>query len=322
MLVTTLVRSLCLTFHSPNQRTTTQGWEVQKTRLRRVFCGLSICMNTWQDFYQSIRDPNWPECVNEHEFTKLPNHIKHEILTLHNSQPFISLLQKDIVDVFVDDTVETATDNFDLEFLVANDFRVFYNKILDGGGNTIGQRYPLILKLLYPDRIFNNCLEWCSGHGVIGFRLLADEICKNLHLLEMYQPAVNACKKTIANMPTRFANRVSIHETSTLSSLQSDIRFDLMVANPPHFPLQLGDQLFRIPKTQHQRITVDKEWQTHKDFFTNAAKYLADDGVILLQEIYHIDEFAEMIDRGGLKIKKMFVEKTRPCPWYLELVHK
>jgi tRNA1(Val) A37 N6-methylase TrmN6 len=267
-------------------------------------------MNIWQNFYQNIRDPSWPECVNEHEFTKLPDYIQHEILTLHSGQPYISLTQEDIVDVFVDNIVETNTDNFDLEFLVANDFKVFYNKILEGGGNSIGQRYPLILKLLYPDRVFDSCLEWCSGHGVIGFRLLADEICKNLHFLEMYQPAINACKKTIANMPARFANRVSIYETSTLASLQSNIRFDLIVSNPPHFPLQLGEQLFNIPKTHHQRITVDKEWQIHKDFFANVAKYLADDGVILLQEIYHIDEFSEMIHSGGLKIKNMFVEKN------------
>ena len=279
-------------------------------------------MNTWQNFYQNIRDSSWPECANEHEFTKLPNHIQDEILTLHNGQTFISLAQDDIVDVFVDGIVETATDNFDLEFLVANDFKVFYNNMLEGGGNSVGQRYPLILKLLYPDRIFDSCLEWCSGHGVIGFRLLADGICKNLHFLEMYQPAVNACKKTIANMPTRFANRVSMYETSTLTSLPSDIRFDLIVSNPPHFPLQLGDQLFDIPKTHHHRITVDKEWNTHKDFFANAAKYLADDGVILLQEIYHIDEFSEMIDQGGLKIKNMFAEKNYPLPWYLELTHK
>jgi tRNA1(Val) A37 N6-methylase TrmN6 len=244
------------------------------------------------------------------------------ILRLHKEQDAVSLTSEDIVDVFTTPIVENDADNFDLEFFIANDFKVFYNSNLEGGGNSFSQRYPLILKLLYPDRIFNNCLEWCSGHGVIGFRLLADEICKNLHFLEMYQPAVNACKKTIANMPIRFANRVSIYETSTLTSLPSDIRFDLIVSNPPHFPLQLGNQLFNIPQNHHRRITVDKEWQTHKDFFANAAKYLADDGVILLQEIYNIDEFSEMIDQGGLKIKNMFIEKNRPLPWYLELVHK
>ena len=252
--------------------------------------------------------------------SRSPSSIKqNEIAT---SQKLVSLTSEDIVDVFAIPIVENDVDNFDLEFFVASDFKVFYNHNLEGGGNSIGQRYPPILKLLYPDKIFNNCLEWCSGHGVIGFKLLADEICKNLHFLEMYQPAVNACKKTIANMPVRFENRVSIYETSTLTSLPSDIRFDLIVSNPPHFPLQLGDPLFKIPQNHHQRITVDKEWQTHKDFFANIANNLAEDGVILLQEIYHIDEFAEMIDHGRLKITKMFAEKNNPLPWYLELTHK
>lgn len=232
------------------------------------------------------------------------------------------LTSEDIVDFFATPIVENDADNFDLEIFVANDFKVFYNNNLEGGGNKFGQLYPSIIKLLYPDRIFNDCLEWCSGHGVIGFRLLADEICKNLHFLEMYQPAVNACKKTIANMPIRFANRVSIYGTSTLTSLPSNIRFDLIVSNPPHFPGLLGNELGDIPQNHRRRITVDHEWKTHKDFFANVANNLAEDGVILLQEIYHIDEFAEMIDHGRLKITKMFNIKNNPLPWYLELAHK
>ena len=92
-----------------------------------------------------------------------------------------TLTSEDIVDVFATPIAENDADNFDLEIFVAKDFPVFYNNTLEGGGNNFGQLYPSIIKLLYPDRIFNDCLEWCSGHGVIGFRLLADEICKNLH---------------------------------------------------------------------------------------------------------------------------------------------
>ena len=279
-----LARSQFPTCHSPNQRIQPRDGKDKKGR-KALFLWLSICMRKWQDFYQTIKDPSWPLCVNEHEFTKLPTHIQHEILTLHKGQDLLSLTFEDIVDVFSIPIVETDADNFELEFAVANDFNVFYNNNLDGGGNDIGQRFPLILKLLYPDRIFNNCLEWCSGHGVIGFRLLADEVCKNLHFLEMYQPAVNACKKTIANMPTRFENKVSIYQTSTFKSLPDEIKFDLIVSNPPHFPLQLGNQLFKIPQNHHQRKTLDKEWQTHKDFFSNAAKYLTEDGIILLRKI-------------------------------------
>ena len=67
---------------------------------------------------------------------------------------------------------------------------------------------------------------------------------------------------------------------------------------------------------------MDKEWQAHQDFFTNIVKHLTEDGIILLQEVYHIDEYAEMISSAGLKIKKMFAIKHQPSPWYLELTHK
>ena len=231
----------------------------------------------------------------------------------------MSLTFEDIVDVFSTPIVETDADNFDLEFAVANDFNVFYNNNLDGGGNDIGQRFPLILKLLYPDRVFDHCLEWCSGHGVIGFRLLADGVCKNLHFIEMHGPAVDACNKTIEKMPTRFAGKVSLTHASTLASLPETIKFDLVVSNPPNFPLMLGNQLFKTDKNSHSRITVDSQWQCHKDFFAHIAGHLEPDGVILLQEIYHVDEFKPLIDKAGLVITKMFSEKNNPLPWYLEL---
>lgn len=35
-------------------------------------------MSTWQEFYQQIRDPSWPDCVAEENFITLPNHIQQE----------------------------------------------------------------------------------------------------------------------------------------------------------------------------------------------------------------------------------------------------
>jgi 16S rRNA G966 N2-methylase RsmD len=275
-------------------------------------------MNSWHDFYQNIRDPSWPECVNEHEFVHLPHHIQQEILKLHNGKSYLELTQDDIVDVFVNDA-HPQSDSFDLEIAVANDFKVYYNYSLDGGGNSHGQQYPLILKYLYPDRVFNHCLDWCGGHGVIGFRLLADGVCKNLHFIEMHGPAIDACKKTIEKMPDRFIGKVSLTHASTLASLPEKIKFDLVVSNPPHFPLILGNQLFKTDKNSYSRITVDRQWQCHKDFFAHIAGHLEPDGVILLQEIYHVDEFKPMIDESGLVITKMFAKKHHPLPWYLEL---
>lgn len=279
-------------------------------------------MSTWQEFYQKIRDASWPDCVNEHEFNNLPDDIQKEILHEHAGLSFVKLTKDEIVDVFQNNTTATAPDQVELEFRVANDFVVYYNKLLDGGGTTIGQRYSLILKYLYPNRKFDRCLDWCGGSGLIGFRLLADGICDKVDFVESFVPAVDACKKTLTHMPDRFANRVQMHTVDSLTLLPTDAVFDLVVSNPPHYPLQLGQKFFDIPQNHHDRITVDRQWQAHRDFFANIKRHLSRDGVILLQEIYHVDEYAEAIRQGGLKIKRMFAEKRTPLPWYLELEHQ
>jgi hypothetical protein len=40
-------------------------------------------MSTWQEFYNQIKDANWPECNNEQDFSKLPQSIQSEIKQLH-----------------------------------------------------------------------------------------------------------------------------------------------------------------------------------------------------------------------------------------------
>ena len=37
-------------------------------------------MSTWQEFYNQIRDPSWPDCDNEKDFEFLPGHIKSECI--------------------------------------------------------------------------------------------------------------------------------------------------------------------------------------------------------------------------------------------------
>lgn len=40
-------------------------------------------MTPWQQFYQGIRDPAWPDCVQEQDFDLLPDSIKLEIVEVH-----------------------------------------------------------------------------------------------------------------------------------------------------------------------------------------------------------------------------------------------
>jgi hypothetical protein len=44
-------------------------------------------MSTWQEFYQAIRDPAWPDCDQEHQYSQLPLHIQQECQQVHGYQP-------------------------------------------------------------------------------------------------------------------------------------------------------------------------------------------------------------------------------------------
>lgn len=41
----------------------------------------------WRAFYENVRDPSWPDCKNERDFHKLPDHVKHELITVFKYQP-------------------------------------------------------------------------------------------------------------------------------------------------------------------------------------------------------------------------------------------
>jgi hypothetical protein len=286
-------------------------------------------MNRWNNFYQNIRDPSWPDCATENEFSKLPRHIQDEILTMHNGSEYLKLSDENItyLPLTWSPPVQLDEHNFPLTFAVANDFVVYYNHSIEGGGVHNGQNFPRIIKYLYPDRVFEHGMEWAAGHGAIGFRLLADNICKKLHLVEIHKSAVAACEKTIENMPARFKNTVEISHISTLAKLNDNLQFDLIVANPPSYQSHLWtpDSFKSAPMQDWSRISFDKNWQVHQDFFANIKKHLMPNGVILLQEQKlgsSVFEFEKFIAGSGLKIVSAFYEKINQDTWYLELAHK
>lgn len=44
-------------------------------------------MTPWQEFYQNIRDPSWPECATEEDFAALPETIQRECQEVFGYQP-------------------------------------------------------------------------------------------------------------------------------------------------------------------------------------------------------------------------------------------
>ena len=284
--------------------------------------------NLWNNFYQNIRDSSWPDCPNEHEFFNLPIRIQDEIIDLHNGLNLIKLQDKDItyLPMQLADPC-TINNEFDLTFSVASNFQVYYNNQIPARGHKFGQNYPRVIKYLYPNRKFHHCLDWAAGAGFIGFRLLADGVCKNLSLMECYEPAVLACNKTISHMPEEFKDNVQVILSDSLNSCKLNNKFDLIVANTPAHSTILwptGD-FKNLSITDWSRISTDRNWEIHRDFFLGAKKALNEDGVILLQEKTYtssVFEFQDMIHAAGLKIISAFTENVDGQTWYLHCTHK
>ena len=186
-----------------------------------------------------------------------------------------------------------------MEFITSGQSKlsVFYHSWMDGGGTWFGQEYVDIIRDRYPGRVFERCYEWCSGPGYIGFNILDHGLCGSLCVSDVYQPAIQAIHETIKNNKL---HNVSAYATGTVSQLPENEKFDLVVANPPHFLTCPGDE-------NYQRIAVDQNWTAHQEFFENIGRHLLPDGIILLQEnqsgsMNREQDFAPFIDTAGLQI--------------------
>jgi predicted RNA methylase len=178
--------------------------------------------------------------------------------------------------------------------------RVHYKKHLDGGGRTFGQGFVPFLQSRGTPTL-NRAFEWCAGPGFIGFSLLGHGLCRTLCLADVNPDAIEACNRTIAD--NALTDRVSVYRSDNLKSIARTERWDLVVANPPHFADAYAGEL----------RCHDPDWRIHREFFQTVAPFLTPSGVIVLQENTAgstADTFAEMIAQAGLTI--VFVQWCPP----------
>jgi methylase of polypeptide subunit release factors len=161
-----------------------------------------------------------------------------------------------------------------------SDFNLQYTDADNGGGTSIGLDFKNILTTHYPGYEFNNCLEWCSGPGFIGFDLLLNNYCTKLTLLDKHKSSLNYAIKSLEEHHAILPVKTVCFDN--VRSLPATEKFDLIVANPPHFskPVNHQENIFK----NNTRIYLDPDWNIHKEFFQNISKNLTPNGIILLQE--------------------------------------
>ena len=296
----------------------------------------NVLNKTWQELYSLVKDPRWPDVATQEDFIELPNNILQEILFEHmiiDQEKFDLIKEKNefikLSELYKNyDYLEFGNflnDNTDLEIdrvWQTKDIMVFFNESLEGGGLFFGNEYLHVLDKVYPSRQFENCLEWCSGPGFIGFMLLANRVCRNLTLGEIYKPCIKALETTISHLDTKYKGSVQYAQMSSLTDLPK-IKFDLIVGNPPHWNPNSGQMYTKY--NRNDRVCADLDWKIHKDFYSNVKKYLSKDGVLLLMEnalASGPSTFESMIDSNDLKIVDCYVKNKQSEMYFIEVTHK
>lgn len=205
--------------------------------------------------------------------------------------------------------------NIDLIYRI-DDIDVHWTVETNGNGTLFLPGYIDHFKTHYPNRKFNNALEWCAGPGFIGFGILASDICDKLSLLEMYKPACELLDKTIEVSNLDNATVICADNVGVLTD-----KYDLIVGNPPHWrkynsASRLMGANGREDKLNWIRIAVDTDWAIHREFFTNINRNMTEDCVILLLEnTSEILSITQVANECGFALKEAHpVQSSVPNP--------
>jgi Methylase of polypeptide chain release factors len=204
-------------------------------------------------------------------------------------------------------------------YVVEGGIRVYYEPELDGGGTTFGQMYVPILRRL---GLGGSCYEPFSGPAFIGFSLLGAGVCDELVVSDVNPKAIDYVKLTVKL--NGLDDRVRYYTSSLLEDIPRDLKFDLVIANPPHFKdrsfcRKYGCSDIAILKT------LDRGFKMHRDFYHGIAGYLKPNGNVVLVENSEgssPEDFIPMITESGLRYKGTIKPSSEDAVYALKVLVK
>jgi SAM-dependent methyltransferase len=164
------------------------------------------------------------------------------------------------------------------------------------GGLAFGQDVPRVLNELGIGRC-GRLFEFCAGPGYIGYSLLAAGWCETLVLSDIDAGAVAAARHTASH--NLLEDRVAIYESDVLDQIPDGERWDLVVANPPHF---LPDPERSSGIDADSVKVFDADWRLHDRFYASVRRHMRPGGVVVMAENCagsDRDAFGRMIRAGG-----------------------
>jgi methylase of polypeptide subunit release factors len=108
-------------------------------------------------------------------------------------------------------------------------------------------------------------------------------------------PAAVRAARTTARR-NRMGDLVVVYQSDNLKDIPAEERWNLIVGNPPHFNADVFVNEIRL---------YDGDWRLHREFFRDAPRFLAPNGVVVLQENNQgstAETFRPMVEASGLEI--------------------
>jgi len=196
--------------------------------------------------------------------------------------------------------------------------KVFYSNELEGCGQNVNFDLLNAVRILLKFKNVENCLEWCSGPGFFGFMLLGSGVCKKLDLADIYPPVKAFVNYTIEN--NNLSKTVRFHLSDNFNNIPKNIKYDLIVANPPHFNLDPFVHFYDDP-----RKYKDTDWKVHEGFFDNVNDYLTPGGsIVLMENVWGSNPktFAGMLEKNNLYVSEILRSQQFPNDFYYMCIKK
>jgi len=186
--------------------------------------------------------------------------------------------------------------------------KLTYPQHLEGGCFWLKDEFVNVIEKI-KQTTYNNCFEWCSGLGGIGFEILGKGLCKRLTFSDYYDKAIKNCLDNAK--ANNIDNRVTGYISSTIENIPKHEQWDLVVGTPPH--CFNGDEHFNHLKDSRKdesgscsasnwaRLTIDDGMEIHKEFFKNIRQYLIKGADVLLFGSSKQHIIIQLAEQGDLK---------------------
>lgn len=197
--------------------------------------------------------------------------------------------------------------NFNMEILkiqLDNDFEVQYMPGSDGGGFAHLPDFKLAMSLTGKEH-YTNGVEWCAGFGVLGFDLLNRKVCDRMSFIDCHAPSIEWINNTIKH--NHVEEKTATYLTDTISLIPDDVKWDLLIANPPH-SFDAGSKKYLEDNTAEPqlsdvlRLTCDVDLLTHREFFASIRKHLLPEADLFISEVGDFDRIEQLAIDAGLEV--------------------